>query len=165
MGRHEYAAWIKETDPSDSGNTDTIEHLIPFSPVVLQKNGVEDDPPDDAYPFTAILGSTRFHLGSGTRTAYSERISEFGLKGEIEISSEDGKKLEITSGDTVKIVSRHGEIQREIKLNNELKTGKIFIPLAINGNDAMNLVELTQIGGPDSSGWKTCKVTIEKKEE
>jgi anaerobic selenocysteine-containing dehydrogenase len=151
-------AWIKETSQKSLFLTDGKENLISFSPVVALENKVFDGD----YPFAAILGSSHYHLGSGTRTGSSCRIQELGLKGEIKISSEDGIKLDLHDGDIVKLSSRSGAVARAIRLEKGLQSGLVFVPIAFNGNDAMNLIDLTQLGAPDSCGLKTCQVKIEK---
>ena len=40
--------------------------------------------------------------------------------------------------------------------------GQVFVPLAVNANDAMNLFDLTDLADPNSTGWKTCAVKIKK---
>jgi anaerobic selenocysteine-containing dehydrogenase len=121
-----------------------------------------DEPSDTDYPFTAISGSLRYHLGSGTRTSASERIQDFGLDGDIAIGSGDAAKLKLKDGDTVSVESRWGVIKRKIGQSNRMGPGQVFVPLAVNANDAMNLFDLTDLADPNSSGWKTCAVKIKK---
>ncbi|UCD32745.1 MAG: hypothetical protein JSV38_02310, partial [Desulfobacterales bacterium] len=106
--------------------------------------------------------SVRYHFGSGTRTGCSDRILKLGLRGEIELSPQDGETLNIRDGDTVRVVSSSGAIKRQVRFNKWLRQGTISIPLAFNGNDAMNLLAMTQPDMPDSPGWKTCRVKLEK---
>jgi hypothetical protein len=40
--------------------------------------------------------------------------------------------------------------------------GQLFVPLAVNANDAMNLIELSNLADPKAAGWKTCAVRIKK---
>lgn len=150
--------WIMESSQRSLFHADEQGSLIPFSPVV----SIEDEVPDVDYPFTAILGSSRYHLGSGTRTFYSDRIKSFDLKGEIEISPENAEKLDLHDGDTVRVISRHGSVIRGFRVINGLSPKLIFVPLVFNGNSAMNLIGLTQLGKPDSPGWKTCRIKLEK---
>jgi len=155
LGRNGGVSWLKNTGNISLFHPNGEGELIPFSPVTLTENGGSDD----AYDFKAILGSQRYHLGSGTRTAHSARIMDFDLKGEVEISPEDGSGLNLRDGDTVTISSPWGSIKREAKINRDLVPGVIFVPLAFNNNDAMQLVELTQLG---EIGLKECHVKIEK---
>jgi predicted molibdopterin-dependent oxidoreductase YjgC len=128
----------------------------------MDKVKTEPETSDEDYPLRAILGSLRYHLGSGTRTGHSGRIKDFALKGEVEIAPEDGAALKLKEGDQVRIASAHGSISREVKLKTDLRPGLIFIPTAFHHNDVMNLIELTQLGQANSPGWKECPVKIEK---
>jgi formate dehydrogenase alpha subunit len=132
--------------------------LISFSPVV----SMENESADENYPFTAILGSQRYHLGSGTRTSCSDRIRDFGLKGEVEISSEDGEKFHLLDGDAVRLRSRYGSLVREIRLERGLRQGLIFVPIGFNGNDAMQLIQLATLKYDQSECLKMCQVRLEK---
>jgi predicted molibdopterin-dependent oxidoreductase YjgC len=143
--------WIRRTE---TGKT------LRFSPLQTTDEG----PMDDDYPLTAILGSQRFHLGGGTRTGISKRIKDFGLKGEVSLSSKDGARLHVKSGDTVHIQSREGALIREARIDEDLNEGRIFVPTAFHKNDAMNLVGLSVLGSESSQGLKTCQVRVEKLE-
>jgi formate dehydrogenase alpha subunit len=158
LGKSGDESWIREMSNLRLFHPDEEGESISFSPVISVNNEVSDK----AYPFTAILGSLRCHLGSGTRTGLSDRIKDFGLKGEVEISSEDGTRLNLKVGDKVKISSPDGNIERDITLKKDLRPGLVFIPMAINNNDARQLMGLTQLGETDSPGWNGCRVTLKK---
>jgi len=131
---------------------------ISFSRVVH----TEEEPISKEYPFKAILGSSRYHLGSGTRTSISDRVRDFKLKGEVEISFDDINRLDIKEDDEVKISSLHGSIRRIVKAGKGLEKGLIFIPAPYNDNDVMNLIGFAGLGLADSPGWKICEVKVEK---
>jgi len=153
--------WIMESSNSRLFHLQGKGEPIRFSPVIR----TEPERPDEDYPLRAILGSLRYHLGSGTRTGHSGRIKDFALKGEVEISPEDGAALKLKEGDQVRISSTHGSISREVILKADLRPGLIFIPMAFHNNDVMNLIELTQLGQANSPGWKECNVRVEKAED
>ena len=68
---------------------------------------------DKEYPYSAIIGSLRYHLSSGTRTSASERIRAFDTIGaKIEIAPADGATLGITNGDSVKVTSQYGKFAK-----------------------------------------------------
>ena len=139
-------------------HADGANEMQSFAPVV----STADEASDPDYPFTAILGSLRYHLGSGTRTMASGRIQDLDLDGNIAIGSADVAKLNLKDGDTVSIESRWGVIKRKIGQSNRMGFGQVFVPLAVNANDAMNLFDLTDLADPNSTGWKTCAVKIKK---
>jgi formate dehydrogenase alpha subunit len=134
----------------------TTGKLISFYPVV----STEDDPDDKDYPYTAIIGSLRYQLGSGTRTHASDRIRGFDLAGQLEISLQDSARLNAKNDDTVIVTSRSGSVTRKIRIEKSLGAGQIFVPTGFNGNDAMNLLALSDITKPGSPGWKTVRVKL-----
>jgi formate dehydrogenase alpha subunit len=151
--------WIAEPHPDAiAADVSAAGGLTSFSGPTF----MDDQPSDKDYPLIAILGTLRFHLGSGTRSTCSQRIFRFGLKGEVEISPEDGANLNLLDGDTVRIISRRGAIQREIRKETSVGQGRIFIPLAVNQNDAMDLIDLSEPTASDYAGLKTCPVRLEK---
>ncbi|MDY7032784.1 MAG: molybdopterin-dependent oxidoreductase [Thermodesulfobacteriota bacterium] len=156
--RDAYASWVQGPSEIPLSEDEGLEKFISFSSVI----STEEEPHDMAYPLTAIFGSLRYHLGSGTRTSCSDRISEFHVKGEIGISPGDAEECGLHDGNMIRILSPHGSIKREIKLESGLANGQIFIPTAFNANEALNLLAFNEIAGPDSSGLKKCKVRIER---
>ncbi|MCF8145374.1 MAG: molybdopterin-dependent oxidoreductase [Deltaproteobacteria bacterium] len=116
---------------------------------------------DDDYPLTAILGSQRLHLGSGTRTGRSKRIADFGLNNEVVLSPADGDRLNLHTGDRARVQSRLGALIREVRIDDTLQAGQVFIPTGFHENDAMNLIELTAPGTGSWQGFKTCQVRLE----
>jgi len=81
---------------------------------------------------------------------------------EVELSPEDGKRLKLSEGDRARITSPHGSISRSVTIKEGLKQGLIVVPTAFHNNDAMELIALSHLGEVDSSGWKECRVNIEK---
>jgi len=161
LKRNKKKSWVKRTSNLRLFHPDEKGDPIHFSPIVsLEDEGFKKD-----YPITAIVGSLRYHLGSGTRTGHSNRVKNFSVKGEVEISSEDSDRINLKEGDTVRIFSPYGSIVREATIKKELRPGLVFIPIGFHNNDAMQLINLTQLGEADSPGWKECPVKIERLEE
>jgi formate dehydrogenase alpha subunit len=148
--------WIKTTSEKALFKNNGAKDLISFYPVV----STEDDPADNKHPYTAIIGSLRYQLGSGTRTQASDRIQGFELAGQLEISLPDSATLNLKDEDTVTVTSTSGSVTRKIRIEKGLDAGQIFVPTGFNGNDAMNLLALTDITKPDSPGWKTVRVKL-----
>lgn len=155
-GSHE--AWLEMTSTKSLFDPKGGDELISFYPVVSP----EDQPADPEYPFTAIVGTQRYQLGSGTRTGASERIREFALAGDIEMSPRDAAEFDLASGNAVAVTSPHGTLTRTIQIKSGLNPGQIFIPTGVKSNEAMNLFSLSDLTTPKAAGWKTCAVKIEK---
>ena len=150
--------WIQTTSDKALFKVRGAQGLITFYPVV----STEDDPTDTEYPFTAIVGSQRYHLGSGTRTQASDRIQGVEFTGKLEISPEDGADLDLKDDDTLMVRSRFGVLKRKIRLKKALAPGHIFVPAGFKDNEAMGLFSLSDMTKPGSAGWKTCPVQVEK---
>jgi len=140
--------WVRETGAQR-----------PFRFSSIPPSGPEEM--NDDYPLTAILGSQRVHLGSGTRTGCSRRIAELDLRGEVIVSQTDGARLHLRSGDLVRVQSPAGALSREIRIDRELRAGQVFVPTAFHHNDAMNLIGLTGWDSASWQGFKTCQVRLE----
>jgi formate dehydrogenase alpha subunit len=152
------AAWVRDADPPTDPEGENGSARIPFSAVVSAARPAAGD----EYPFTAILGSLRHHIGSGTRTGCSQRVGSFKACEAVELSPDDAGRLGLQEGDTVALASPAGRIQRRIARNANLKPGQVFVPLAVEGNTGLNLVGLTEADRPGDRGLKSCEVKIEK---
>jgi predicted molibdopterin-dependent oxidoreductase YjgC len=154
------AAWLKETSNLRLFAPDAEGAAIQFSPVV----STADETADGEFPQTAIFGSLQYHLGSGTRTCRSVRIRDFAVKGEVEIAAAEASRLSVKEGDKVRISSPWGSITREVRVNEDLRPGLVFVPLALKENSARELLQLSELGQADSPGWKECQVRLDKVE-
>jgi formate dehydrogenase alpha subunit len=148
--------WIETISGKALFNARGTDEPISFYPVV----STEDDPDDKNYPYTAIIGSLRYQLGSGTRTHASNRIQGFDPAGQLEISLQDSADLNLKDDDTVTVTSISGSVTRKIRIEKSLSAGQIFVPTGYNGNDAMNLLALSDLTQPGSAGWKTVRVKL-----
>ncbi len=149
LSGHRAEGWVKETGE---------KARFSFTPV----SSSPYDTPEDDYPLIAVMGSLRYHLGSGTRTSRSERIARFGICEEVHVSCNDGIKLGVEDGEVVRVVSQQGEVTRKVRLESTLRAGLVFLPGALHGNDTRNLIPLTSIEKADWPGWNTCPVRLEK---
>jgi predicted molibdopterin-dependent oxidoreductase YjgC len=143
-------AWIEEKGGE--------KKLIRFTPMI----STEEETVDEVYFLEAIFGTSRCHLGSGTRTGASDRVKDFDLKGEAEISRADGERFGIRDGDTIRISSADGTIERRVRLVRRMNPGIIFVPKAFHRNDARDLLPFRDLDRPDSPRNKGVHVRIEK---
>jgi predicted molibdopterin-dependent oxidoreductase YjgC len=151
-------AWLELTSDKALFSSKGADELISFYPVV----STEDQSADPAYPFTAIVGTQRYQLGSGTRTEASERIRAYASAAKIEMAPQDAADLAVENGDSVTVSSQHGRVTRAIQIKPGLNPGRIFVPTGAKNNAAMNLFGLSDLTIPGAAGWKTCAVKIEK---
>jgi formate dehydrogenase alpha subunit len=150
--------WVKETGRSRLFGGEDESGMIFFSAYAP----ISFESPSEGYPYQAILGSPRGHLGSGTRTAASARLRDFDLQGAVEMSLEDGASLGIQEGETVTLASPYGTIRRSIVLRREIRPGLLYVPRAVHGNDAISLVPFIIPGGAGTPGTNAVPVKIER---
>ena len=150
MGSHRQG-WLKNEGVENS-------FRFNFSPAAVPEPALHDSD----FQYTGIIAGRRYHMGCGTRTSRSERIRAYPIKGQLEISPDDASQLDLTETDRLRVTSAFGQIERDFRINSDMSAGQVFIPLAYNRNDAMNLVALSDAPNSDAPGWTTCRVKIEK---
>jgi len=150
LGSHRQG-WLKNSG-TESG------FRFQFCPAHIPKT----KPADSDLPYTGIIGGLRYHMGCGTRTSRSERIQTYTLKGQIEISADDAQKLDLSEADRLRVTSLYGQVERGCRINADMPAGQVFIPLAFNQNDAMNLIDLSATPASEAPAWTACRVNIEK---
>jgi predicted molibdopterin-dependent oxidoreductase YjgC len=155
LGNH-YQEWVRNNEAGNpfTGNTARFS----FSPASVLPQSLSD--PD--YPLLAHIQPVRYHLGSGTRTSRSERISKWGRQGKIELGPETIRSVGGNGDGRVRVTSRFGSIERAFKENRSLPADQILIPMAVNRNDAANLADMTGSVQANGCGWTLAWVRIEK---
>lgn len=149
--------WVRGPSASSTHQPGTSSPRMPFFPL----EPVKGELAEEDYSFQALVGSSLFHLGSGTRTSRSARIDRLGLGGEVEMDQGDAQRLGLSNGDSIRIRSQNGEVVRPVKTSTGLRSGLVFIPKALHDNDVMELFPLER-PAPGWAGLKMCSVMIEK---
>jgi formate dehydrogenase alpha subunit len=121
-----------------------------------------EKPEEGDYPVRLIIFSLRCHFGSGTRTSCSERIKAWSPENAVEMSTTDGHRFNLTTGEEARITSPVGSIIRTVRLRDRILPGLAYIPKAVRDHDVMTLIPLRELCKTDSPGWKMCRVKIEK---
>ena len=128
-----------------------------FSPVEYVPS-----PPSDGYPHTLIAGSVRYGFGSGGRSSRSARLSRYNGDGYLDINAADAKKLGIGDGDTVKIISPHGELVKPARIAATLPQGLVFTPVASPGGNVAELFSTVLDRQSKAPAVKSCAVRLER---
>ena len=130
-----------------------------FSPVTYTP------PPDvakDGYPFTLLVGSSRYRFGAGSRSSRASRLSRFGPEASVEISEVDAKELGISNSDKVKVISENGELLTAARVSDSLPQGVLFMPISFPDSPVYELFDTIldhQAGAP---ALKSCAVRLER---
>ncbi|MCF7730361.1 MAG: molybdopterin-dependent oxidoreductase [Akkermansiaceae bacterium] len=120
--------------------------------------------PDDKYPFWLCTGRVLEHWHSGTMTRRVPQLHRAMPKAYVELNPEDAAKMNISTGDPVKITSRRGTLTLPAWINGRSTPAKgaVFVPFFAE-ESLINLVTLEAFcplsKQPD---YKKCAVTITK---
>jgi len=126
--------------------------------------GLSYEMPDAQYPYVLNTGRVIEHWHSGTMTMRVPMLKAMNPAAYVEVSPEDGKKLGVGSGDTLKIISRRGELTLPVWITDRARPGMVFVPWF----DETKLINLVTIDDPKSwSGagepdYKVCAVQLKK---
>lgn len=130
-----------------------------FSPVEYtpQAEGAKE-----GYPFILLTGTTLHHFGTGTRSSRAWRLKKFSPQAFVEIGEFDAKKLAITDGEKVKIVSPIGKVTTTVKITDTLPEGMLFMPISFSETPVNELFGIALDPEAKTPSLKACNVRIER---
>jgi formate dehydrogenase alpha subunit len=158
---------LSEASNNITGNRRLHKGLFPsgfgrFSPVVYH-------PPKniaaDGYPFTLMVGSSRYHFGTGSRSTRSARLSRFSKEAVIEINPADAKEIGICDGDKVKVISAQGELVAPARISGVLPRGLLFMPISFPASPVHELFGTIIDPQTKAPALKSCAVKLERTAE
>lgn len=129
-------------------------------------HAIEYQPPaevvDDEYPFWLSTGRVHVHYHTGTMTRVSPSLHAEMPEGSLEMHPEDGARLEVRPGDTVKVASRRGEITAKVILTDRVDQGVVFMPFHFAETCANILTNPAHDPTAKIPEYKVCAVRVEK---
>ncbi len=126
---------------------------------------IEYVPPSKAkkgYPFTLLTGTIFNHFGTGSRSSRSARLKKFFPEAFVEICESDARKLALTDGERVKVISAVGEVTTIVKITDTLREGMLFMPVSFPETRVNELFDIVINPEAKSPSLKACSVKIEK---
>jgi len=83
--------------------------------------------PDKDYPLILTTGRVLFHFHTGTMTRKVKGLNMIYPEGVIEINPRDAANLNLSEGETVKVVSRRGSVNAKVKITDKSPHGDVFM--------------------------------------
>jgi formate dehydrogenase alpha subunit len=114
------------------------------------------------YPFTLLTGTTLYNFGTGSRSSRSLRLKKFSPEAFVEICESDARKLVITDGEKVKVISPVGEVTTIAKITDTLRQGMLFMPVSFPETPVNELFDIVLNPETKEPSLKACSVKIEK---
>lgn len=118
--------------------------------------------PDNEYPFYLNTGRSLYHYHTGTMTRKSPGLNELMGQELVEMNPEDAKSLSIEDGDTVRVISRRGEIEVKAKLTDKSAKGEVFMTFHFAETPANRLTNPAVDPVAKIPELKVCAVRLEK---
>ncbi len=97
-----------------------VFHAIDFIPPA--------ETPDDEYPLYLTTGRVIYQYHTGTMTMKTPGLNNLAPECFVEIAPDDAAPMGIEDGDTVRVVSRRGELTARARISEKAVQGTVFIP-------------------------------------
>ncbi len=85
--------------------------------------------PDEAFPFIMNTGRQLYHWHTGTMTRRSTGLDAREPTPTVELSNEDARAMGVADGDPVRITSRRGSIDINVRLSPRVARRQVFVPM------------------------------------
>jgi len=138
-----------------------LKGVARFSPVEYTPQAGETK---ESHPFTLLTGTILYHFGTGNRSLRAWRLKKFSPQSFVEIGKSDAKKLGLSDGDGVKIISPIGEVTTMVKITDTLPEGMLFMPISFPETLVNGLFGFTLDPEAKTPSLKACRVRIERVE-
>ena len=118
--------------------------------------------PDDEFPLVLSTGRTLYHYNSATQTRRDAGPVAKQRSNFLEMHRYNAKQLGLKNGETVKVLSRRGEVEAEVWVSPRVRPGCVWMPMHFAESRA-NL--LTNDAGDAVTGtgeYKVCAVRVQK---
>lgn len=89
-----------------------------------------DEQPDDEYPFVLITGRQLEHWHTGAMTRRAAVLDAIEPEAVVTMNSHDMARLGLEPADPVAVKTRRGRIQLQVRQDDGLGNGSIFVPFA-----------------------------------
>ncbi|HEY82633.1 MAG TPA: formate dehydrogenase subunit alpha [Dehalococcoidia bacterium] len=118
--------------------------------------------PDDEYPLLLTTGRSLFHFHTGTMSRKVKGLNVFRGEELVEINPQDAEALGIADGDTVKVVSRRGEVTAKARLTQASPVGVVFMTFHFAESPTNQLTNPALDPVARIPELKVCAVRVEK---
>ncbi len=118
--------------------------------------------PDDEYPLTLTTGRSLYHWHTGTVSRKVKGLNQLMGEGPVEISPSDAEALGISEGETVKVISRRGQITAKAKVTEVCPSGVTYMTFHFAESPANRLTNPALDPVAKIPEFKVCAVRVEK---
>jgi formate dehydrogenase alpha subunit len=117
--------------------------------------------PDETYPLTLTTGRLMFHWHTGTMTRRSEKLRQEVPAAYVEMHPEDVARIGLGDGQRVRVASRRGQIELDVRVTRHIRRGLVFIPFHFAEAAANVLTNAALDPIAKIPEYKVCAVRVE----
>ncbi len=121
-----------------------------------------DELPDEDYPFVLTTGRQLYQFHTGTMTRKSPAINQVSPTGYVEIHPDDARRLEISSGQNVEVITRRGRVTTPARITSKIEKGWLFMPFHFREGPANMLTNDALDPTAKIPEFKVCAATVNK---
>jgi len=118
--------------------------------------------PDDEYPLLLTTGRSLYHWHTGTMSRKVNGLNELMREELVEISPSDAQSLGVCEGETVKVVSRRGQVTAKAKVTAACPAGVTYMTFHFAESPTNQLTNPALDPVAKIPEFKACAVRIEK---
>ncbi|OGL46521.1 MAG: formate dehydrogenase subunit alpha [Candidatus Schekmanbacteria bacterium RBG_16_38_11] len=130
-----------------------------FTPVEYRE---PDEVTDSEFPFVLVTGRIYYHWHTGTMTRKVETLDREVPVGYVEINPADAAKIKIRDRESVKLISRRGELVTQALVTERVQEGVVFMPFHFKEAAANLLTNPAVDREAKIPEFKVCSVKLEK---
>ncbi len=121
--------------------------------------------PDDDYPFILSTGRQMYHWHTGTMTRRATGLDSREPVPIVEMNPADCSDLGLVDGDPVRLFTRRGEIQINVRVSDRMARGQVFVPMHFREAAANVLTNPTLDPYAKIASFKVSAVRVEPAHE
>ena len=118
--------------------------------------------PDEEYPLILMTGRILYQYNAGAMTARAPGLMDIAGEGFIEMNVADADRLGISNGETVRIISRRGDITAQARVSRKVSEGETWMPFHFPDSPVNVLTNAALDDFARIPEYKVCAVRVEK---
>ncbi len=131
----------------------------PFSAVSYRASA---ELPDEAYPWVLSTGRTLYHYNAATQTRREPGPIAKQPRCFVEISAADAAAQGLEDGGEVRVVSRRGFVEAQVRVTGRVPAGVVWMPMHFPDAPANRLTNDAGDAVTGTGEYKVCAVRIER---
>ncbi len=120
------------------------------------------DEPDSEYPFTLTTGRRYAHYNTSTMTGRCKTLQNEFPEPVAQVNTADAMTLGLKNGDSIKVISRRGEVVTPVRIGDIVPPGSLFMDFHFQNANSNQVLGTFLDPVSKTPDYKVCAVKLEK---